>query len=156
MGYHMSYMKVLLLSDIKTLGKKGEIKEVSEGYARNFLIRQGLAEVVTAQTTAMIDARKKKEQKMKALETKEVEKLFSKLNGRKITVAAKVAGGTTLYSSISPALIADELEEVFGVEVETNDVILEAPIKMVGTYEILVRCSRDMRARLTLTVEALN
>lgn len=154
--YHISYMKILLLSDVATLGKKGEIKEVSEGYARNFLIRQGLAEIATAGTLAMIGARKKKEEKLKAAEAKEAHKLFSKLNGRTLTIAAKVAGGTTLYSAVSPAAIVDELEELFHVEVETRDILIDDPIKMIGTYEIRIRCSKELNARLIVKVEALN
>ncbi|HRH23187.1 MAG TPA: 50S ribosomal protein L9 [Candidatus Magasanikbacteria bacterium] len=149
-------MKVLLLSDIKTLGKKGEIKEVSEGYARNFLIRQGLAEIATSKTLSMIDSRKRKAEKAKAEEEKIHRKVFSGLNGRNITVAAKVAGGTTLYSAVSPATIAEELEEVYKVEIDPADIVIEKPIKIVGTHQIFIECSKDLKAKMNVIVEALD
>ncbi len=149
-------MKVLLLSDIKTLGKKGEIKEVSEGYARNFLIRQGLAEIATSKTLSMIDSRKRKADKVKAEVEKSHRKVFSALNGRSITIPAKVAGGTTLYSAVSPATISEELEEVYKVEIDPADIVIETPLKIVGTHKILVVCSKDLKAKMNVIVEALD
>ncbi len=151
-----SHMKVLLLSDVKTLGKKGEIKEVSEGYARNFLIRQGLAEIATSKTLSMIDSRKRKADKAKAEVEKSHRKVFSVLNGRSITIPAKVAGGTTLYSAVSPATISEELEEVYKVEIDPADILIERPLKIVGTHKIVVVCSTDLRAKMNVIVEALD
>jgi large subunit ribosomal protein L9 len=149
-------MKVLLLSDVNTLGKKGEIKEVSEGYARNFLIRQGLAEVVTQKTTAMLEARKRKELKVQTDAEKAGRKIFGILNGKKLVVWAKVAGGTTLYSAVSPAIIADRIEQEFKIEIESQDISIEAPIKAIGIHEVGVACTRDLIARVVVHVEALD
>ncbi len=149
-------MKVLLLNDVQTLGKKGEIKEVSEGYARNFLIRQGLAEIVTEKTLAMILSRKRKEEKLKTEIEKKSRSIFSTLNNRTLSIGAKVAGGTTLYAAVSPATIAEELEEVFHIEIEPVCIRIEKPIKIVGTHHILVDCGTEMYARLTVVVEALD
>lgn len=149
-------MKVLLLSDVQTLGKKGEVKEVSEGYARNFLIRQGLAEIVTPKTMEMLQARKRKAEKIKVNEAKEHKKIFNTLNRKSIVVAAKVAGGTTLYSAVSPAQIADEIEEVFKIEIEPKQIVIENPIKTVGTYNVIIECDKDLNARLAIQVEALD
>ncbi len=149
-------MKVLLLSDVQTLGKKGEIKEVSEGYARNFLIRQGLAEIATSKTFSMIDSRKRKADKVKAEEEKKHRKVFSALNGRSITIPAKVAGGTTLYAAVSPATISEELEEVYKVEIDPADIVIETPLKIVGTHKIVIVCSKDLKAKMNVIVEALD
>ncbi len=149
-------MKVLLLSDVKTLGKKGEVKEVSEGYARNFLVRQGLAEIATGKTMEMVAARARKAEKILLQEAKEHRKMFTALNGKSITVAAKVAGGTTLYSAVSPAHIADEIEEVFDILIEPHDIVIDEPIKTVGTHAIVVRCDKDLHAQMKISVEALD
>lgn len=150
------YMKVLLLRDVPTLGKKGEVKEVSEGYARNFLIHKGFAEVVTQKTMDMLQAAKRKVDKAKAVEEKLGRKIFSTLNGKKLVVWAKVAGGTTLYSAVSPARIADRIEEEFGVEVDTQDIDIPEPIKVVGVHEVMVVCNKNVKARLSIQVESID
>jgi large subunit ribosomal protein L9 len=147
-------MKVLLLTDIQQLGKKGEIKEVSEGYARNFLIRQGKASVVTSKTLEMVAARKRKEEKIQHDAQKAARKMLSTLNGKTVVVYAKVAGGTTLYSAVSPLTIADTLEEVYKIEIETMDIIIDAPLKVVGTHRVGVRCGNGLVAWVTVVVEA--
>lgn len=156
MRYHMSIMKVLLLNDVKTLGKKGEIKEVSEGYARNFLIRQGLAEVVTAKTIEMIGAQQRKKQKIQIAQEREGQKIFSSLNGKTLIVWVKVAGGTTLYSAVSPAQIVDRIEEEFSLEIEPELVIISEPIKKIGTYMVAIKCNTNLTAKLKITVESID
>ena len=156
MRYHMSIMKVLLLNDVKTLGKKGEIKEVSEGYARNFLIRQGLAEVVTAKTIEMIGAQQRKKQKIQIAQEREGQKIFSSLNGKTLIVWVKVAGGTTLYSAVSPAQIVDRIEEEFSFEIEPELVIISEPIKKIGTYMVAIKCNTNLTAKLKITVESID
>ena len=156
MRYHMSIMKVLLLNDVKTLGKKGEIKEVSEGYARNFLIRQGLAEVVTAKTIEMIGAQQRKKQKIQIAQEKEGQKIFGSLNGKTLIVWVKVAGGTTLYSAVSPAQIVDRIEEEFSLEIEPELVIISEPIKKIGTYMVAIKCNTNLTAKLKITVESID
>lgn len=149
-------MKVLLLNDVQTLGKKGEIKEVSEGYARNFLIRQGLAEIATGKTMEILEARKRKIEKIKALEEREVRKVVNLLNGKTIVVAVKVAGGITLYSAVSPSQIADEIEEMFNIEIEPKQIIIQEPIKTVGTHKVVFTSEKGLTAKLTVNVEALD
>lgn len=149
-------MKVLLLNDVTTLGRRGEIKEVSEGYARNFLIRQGLAEIVTPKTMEMLNARKRKAEKLKAEEEKEDRKLISLLNEKTVVVPVKVAGGTTLYSAVSPSQIADEIEEMFSIEIEPKQIVIDEPIKTIGTYRVFFVSKKNLKAKLTIRVEALD
>lgn len=152
----MSYMKVLLLSDVKTLGKKGEVKEVSEGYARNFLVRQGLAEVVTLKTVEMLEAQKRKVQKSQIAREKEENRIFNSLNGKNIIVWVKVAGGITLYSAVSPAQITDRIEEEFKIEIEPEHVLIQDPIKAVGTYTVRIKCNASLVAKLMIKVESID
>ncbi len=156
MGYDITYMKGLLLNDVKTLGKKGEIKEVSEGYARNFLVRQGFAEIATSQTLTMLDARDKRIAKLKAQEEKEGRKVFTTLNGKNLVVWDKVSGGTTLYSAISPSQIADRIEQEFKLEVDIKDIIIDEPLKRVGDYTVMVKCNSNLKAQLNVKVESID
>ncbi len=151
-GYDMSYMKVLLLEDVKQLGKKGEIKEVSEGYARNFLIRNGLVEAATRETMNMINARKKKVEKLKALEEKSEQKIFNTIHKKSVTVHSKVALGGTLYSAVSARDIVEEIKNKFKIEIDPEKIVIDTPMKSIGMHKAEIVCGKDLKGKITVEV----
>jgi large subunit ribosomal protein L9 len=147
-----NHMKVILIEDVNNLGKKGEVKEVAEGYARNFLLPRKLVQVATEKTIKNLELElvRKNETEKKQLE----EKLQSvqKIKGKKIIIRSKEKKGK-LFGSISARDISRELGKE-GVSVDEGKVILKDPIKKIGEYEVRIELAKDVAANITLIVES--
>jgi len=148
-------MKVFLLQDVAQLGKKGDIVNVSEGYARNFLIPKGLVEVATATTVASINLRKKKQEKLKKQVAKKVRSIHSTLHGNSISLSARVGASGTLYSAVSPKQITESVHRTYGIVLTPKCVRILEPIKSVGVHHITIMCDRDLIADMTVRVSGL-
>lgn len=146
-------MEVILLKEIKRLGKPGETKRVAGGYARNYLIPRGLAVPATAA------ARRREAERAAAQARRQAnEKVVTKarvLDLQTVELVFKVKAGESgrLYGSITPADIADGLAERIGEEVDRRKVLLEGPIKEIGTSEVEVRLYPEATIRVTVIVE---
>lgn len=128
-------MNVVLLKEVQGLGHAGDVKDVSDGYGRNFLIPRGLAAVLTAENLRAVEVEKfKKEKAVKNLK-KVKDKLAKKIFGKKFEIAAKADETGTLYAKIDAKAIASELAEQ-GFKIEANEIKLPAPIKKIGEYEV--------------------
>ena len=145
-------MKVILTSDVEKLGKSGELKDVADGYARNFLIRQKLA--VPAAGGAFrawqhdIASREEKRKR----EREEAEIAATRIGSTTLTMGVKVGEGGKLYGSITAKDIADALGRR-GIVVDRHKVDLEEPLKSLGTYKVAVKVYAGMAPEVTVIVE---
>ena len=137
-------MKVVLLQDVKSIGKKGELKEVSDGYARNFLLPRKLAKEANAQAmNELKNAEAAKEYKIKT-ETDQARKNAEALNGKTVKIFAKAGQGGKLFGSVT----AREL----GVKVDKRKIVLENEIKAYGSYNFDVKLYNGITATVTVAV----
>ncbi|MFA6159908.1 MAG: 50S ribosomal protein L9 [Parcubacteria group bacterium] len=146
-------MKIILLQDIKSLGKKGDVKDVAEGYAQNFLLPKKLAGVATENTIKFFQSQKEKEQKNKIAETERLRNLASTLKDKKITIEAKEKKGK-LFGSITVKNIKEALEKE-GLNILENSIIIKQAIKKVGEYEIEIKLSEEIREKIKLEVKGV-
>lgn len=146
-------MKVILKTDVKGSGKKGDIIEVSEGYAKNFLLKKNLAEPATA--ASMNEALQKKQalEFHKAEELKAMQALAASLKGKKITLAIKTGENGKLFGSVTSAQIAQELAAA-GFDVDKKKILLKEPIKTLGTYTVSIRLMEKVETEITVEVVA--
>jgi len=145
-------MKVVLVKDVKNLGKRGEVKEVADGYARNFLIPNGLAEPATQSVQEKMTRIAQTEAKQKQEQEKKMKELAQKITGKEITVYSK-AEKEKLFGAISPKTIADQIKKEGWGEIEEEMVKIAEPIKKVGKYSIKLKLSDSVEAKITLLVE---
>ncbi len=145
-------MKVLLLQDVKNVGDKYEVKNVSDGYARNFLLKQGLAVVATSQQLAKIESMKKKQEKEREKEVQKAKELAEKLAAIETTMKLKVGEKEELYEAVTAKKIADSLSEK-GLAVKKEQVLLEKPIKSLGSYEVDIKLPFDVSTKTVVTIK---
>ena len=126
-------MKVILLSDVKGQGKKGEIVNVSDGYARNFLFPRNLAQEANAQNLNSAQVRQDAAAHKKAVEKKNAEELAAQLADRGVTIQAKCGSTGRLFGAITNAEIAEALSAQTGLDIDKKKVVLQNPIKELGT-----------------------
>ena len=146
-------MKVVLLQDVKGQGKKGEIVEVNEGYARNFLVKKGLAEVATASKINDINQKKAAADFHHAEEVKATRELAKEINGKTFTVKIKAGQGGKVFGSVTVANVADALVAA-GYNVDKKRVVLAQPIKNVGVYDVDLKFMEGISAKIKISVEA--
>ena len=137
-------MEVLLLQDVPNLGKAGEIKKVSDGYARNYLIPQGLAKLATPGVKKQAEQIRKAAEKRRQQARRDAEALAERIAQLTLQFTAKVGETGRLYGSITAAQIAERLSEELGVEIDRRTLGLEHPIRELGTYEVPVRLMADL------------
>lgn len=146
-------MKVILLEDVKSLGKKGEMVEVSTGYARNFIIPKKKGIEATAQAMNDLKLQKANEAKV-AKELKEAaEKLAADLKDNPVTLKVKTGAGGKLFGAISSKEIAAAILEQKGLEIDKKKIVLDEPIKELGTHIVKAKLHKDVQAQLTVKVE---
>ncbi len=146
-------MKVILLQDVKTLGKKGEIKEVAEGYARNFLIPRGLVIEATASNLKRHQGEEKKLEDQKAKAQSEASKLAQRIDGQVFEVTARTGEGGRLFGSITSSDIASALKKR-KIIVDKRKIELNEPIKSLGTYSIRVKLHPNVTANMEVVVKS--
>ena len=144
-------MKVIFLKDVKGSGKKGEIAEVSDGYARNFLIKKGLAEEATAVKINSLNIKKGAEDFHRQEEIKALKEEAKKLNGTQITLKIKCGENGKVFGSVTAKEIADELASL-GYTVDKKRVMLKDPIKLLGVYAVDVKFLPDVIAKIKVNV----
>ncbi|MEN6333885.1 MAG: 50S ribosomal protein L9, partial [Phycisphaerales bacterium] len=138
-------MKVLLCEDIKKLGWLGDVVEVNEGYARNYLLPQRLAKVATEGNIRSIAEEKAKRSEQRLQERRRIEKAVAAVNGAEAVLAAKANEQGVLFGSVTEALIAANLRSQ-GFQVADEIVKLSEHIKQVGTHEVTLRFAEDLTA----------
>ena len=128
-------MKVILLEDVKKVGKKGEIVEASDAYARNVLLRQKLAVEATGKACNDLKLQKANDEKVAAENLAEAEALKKKIEASSVTLKVKTGEGGRLFGSVSSKEISEAIQQQIGVEVDRKKIVVENPIKNVGRTE---------------------
>lgn len=144
-------MKVIFTQDVKGTAKAGEVKEVSEGHARNFLIPRGIAMEASASNLKMLEDRKKAEEKKAAKLKAEAQELAGRLEARTITLKAKAGEGGKLYGAITAKEIAQETKKQTQLEIDKRKIDME-PIRSLGSYHLTVKVHPEVSAKLKVHV----
>ena len=147
-------MKVILLNEVKPLGKKGAIVEVAEGYARNYLLPRNLATEANKGALTMLDEQKKAHAKREAQVLAETQELAKLLESKPVAVRAKAGGNGKLFGTVTNADIADAITQVFSVAVDKHKIEVKNSIKALGTYPIEIRLGKNIVAKTTVCVVA--
>ncbi|NLD83866.1 MAG: 50S ribosomal protein L9 [Clostridiales bacterium] len=145
-------MKVILLADVKGTGKKQEIVNVSDGYARNFLFPKKLAMEATPGAAREVERRQAAERQRETERRLAAEKKASSLRGKVVTVAAKCGAQGRLYGSVTGAEIAEALKAQHGVEIDKRKIELSEPIRTVGETDIVVKLYTEISAKMIVRV----
>ena len=145
-------MKVIFLKDVLNVARAGEIKEVASGYGRNFLIPQKLALLANSQALNLVESQHRMRARQHAESETELLELARELEGKEITLKARVGAKDRLYGSITSADIATELRDSAGLVVDKRKIDLAEPIRQLGSYEVVVRLGKDIIPRIQVTV----
>ena len=146
-------MKVILLTDVKGKGKKGQMIEVSDGYARNFMLPKKLAIEATADAINTMRMNDKATQERIAKEKAEALALSKQLREMTLVVTAKGGGAGRLFGSVTNQEIADALEKKSGIKLDKRKIVISNPIKAVGTYTVNCKLGYEITAPLTVKIE---
>jgi large subunit ribosomal protein L9 len=144
-------MKVIFLQDVKGQGKKGEIKEVSEGYARNFLIPKGVVQIATDGAKKSLDQQAASAQKKKENEKNEFKALAAKLSEMTIVIKAKAGEGGRLFGAITSKQIAEALE-AHKISIDKRKIELDDPIRILGITKVTVKLYPEVKGMLNVQV----
>ena len=146
-------MKVILLQDVKGKGKKGQMIEVSDGYARNFMLPRKLAIEATADAINTMKMNDKATQERIAREKAEALALSKQLREMTLVVTAKGGGAGRLFGSVTNQEIADTLKTKAGINLDKRKIVISDPIKSVGTYTVTCKLGYEINAPLTVKIE---
>ena len=146
-------MKVILTKDIAALGHLGTVVDVAKGYARNYLIPQGLAMEATKGNLAQVEQVKAKYAVVRGKEQEAALAKVAGLEGVSVTIAQRVGEGERLYGSVTAAMIAEALAAK-GHDIDRKQIDLEEPIKKLGTYEVTVRLAPEVKGSISVEVVA--
>ena len=146
-------MKVILTQDVKGKGKKGQLIDVSDGYARNFLLPRKLAQEATADNINTMKMNDKATAERIAREKAEALEISKKLRAMTLVVKAKGGGAGRLFGSVTNQEIADALEKNGGIKLDKRKIVIADPIKAVGTYTVNCKLGYEISAPLTVKIE---
>lgn len=145
-------MKVILLQDVKSLGRQGDVKEVAEGYARNFLVPKGLAALATEANLRALAQRKQAVQIREQHEEDEARQIAERLQGLKIAIGAKTGESGRLFGSVTSKDIAEAVQKKTRIELDRKKIDLPEGLKQLGQYEVPIRLHRAVTATITVDV----
>lgn len=145
-------MKVILLGEIKGKGGEGDVVDVAQGYAENYLFPKKLAVAATKGNLKQLEERRNNIEKREAVRIADADTLKETLEGKSVVVDAKVGDEGVLFGSVTSAMIADAVKAQLGVELDRKRIELGKPIKMAGSHEVVVSLYREIRATLTVLV----
>jgi large subunit ribosomal protein L9 len=148
-------MKVILLQDVKGTGKKGDVKEVSDGYARNCLIKKGLVVEATNENLNKLKGQQSSAQHKVDLEVQNAKEIAQIIDGKRVSVKAKAGKNGKLFGSVTAGHIADALEQQYNVKVEKKKIALKLEIKAFGSYEAEVKLYKGISAKIIAEVTEL-
>ena len=148
-------MKVYLLQNVERVGLAGELLNVSEGYAKNFLFPKKLAVQITPANEKIYLAKIKTVENRKAVIESETSMLSEKISGLVVKLQEKVHDDKKLYAAVSASEIADALKAQHGIAVSKSQVLIEKSIKTVGQHEVVIKLSSKLQPRITVAISAL-
>ena len=146
-------MKVILLEDVKSLGKKGELVEVNDGYARNFILAKKLGVEATARNMNDLKLKKAHEDKLAAQRLEEAKAFAEELKNGQVTLKTKAGEGGKLFGSISSKEIAQAAKEQQGLDIDKKKLVLPNPIKAVGTTVVPIKLHPQVTGELKVVVQ---
>lgn len=153
-------MKVIFLKDVSGEGNTGEVKEVRKGYARNFLLPQGLALAATPAVIKQVELRLQREISAEIVDRAKLVELAQQIEGSEVHLQTRIGAGDRLFGSVTAADIAEELNRVISQSApETTSLIdkriidIGKPIRQAGSYEVTVKLAKDLKPRVTVVVE---
>lgn len=144
-------MKVILLQDVEKVGKKFEIREVADGYAKNFLFPKKLAQIATKNAAAWAQTQQEIAAKVTEKELQEMQAKASQMDGQEITINVNVGEKDQLFESVTAQKIAEKLKEG-GFEIDKKQVALKDPIKELGEYPVKISFPHNLEAEIKLTI----
>lgn len=145
-------MKVILQQDVKGHGKKGEMVDVSDGYARNFLLPRKLAITATTDNINTMKLQEKARLAQIEREKEEAREIVKKLEGCMVKISAKAGDSGKLFGSVTAKEISEALEKQFSISIEKNKVVLSDPIKAFGTYEVKCKLGHEISGKINVVV----
>lgn len=147
-------MKVILKADVKGSGKKGDILEVSDGYAKNFLFKKGLAEPATASGVNAVTQQRTAQAFHKAENERQLRELAVKLNGTEVTVPIRAGENGKTFGSVTTAQVSAALSEL-GYDVDKKKIVMKEQIKQLGVYDMEIRFMEKVSTKIKVKVVAL-
>ncbi|MGL4760095.1 MAG: 50S ribosomal protein L9 [Sarcina sp.] len=144
-------MKVILLKDVKNLGKKGDVIEASDGYARNYLFPRKLAEQATDNSLHILNAKKTIERKAKLAEVEAAQKLAEELRDKVVKVTGKSGDGGRLFGAITNKDVAGLIEKEYKIKIDKKKILMET-IKVLGTYTIEIKIYPEITTKMKVMV----
>lgn len=146
-------MKVILIKDVKGSGKAGDVLNVADGYARNFLLARGFAIEATAKNVNDLAGKKAAEQHRLDVAKSEAEATAKNLNGKTLVFKAKAGQNGKLFGSVTSATISEMLKKQFGENVDKKKIVLASDIKAYGDYSVEIKMTQGVSAKMTVKVE---
>lgn len=145
-------MKVILVKDVKGSGKAGDTLNVAEGYARNFLLKNGLAVEASAKNLNELAGKKASEQHKLDVEKAENEKIAAALEGKDVTITAKAGQGGKLFGAVKTSAVAEAIAKQHSVKIDKKKIVMNSEIKSFGDFEATIKMSQGVSCRLTVKV----
>jgi large subunit ribosomal protein L9 len=145
-------MKVILKADIKGVGKKGEVINASDGYARNFLFPRGLAIEGTEGNLKTYEAQKATEAKKKAQELESAKELAKKISELTVTLKVKAGDNGKLFGSITSKDISEQIKKQHNIDIDKKKIVLDEAIKVAGTYSVEVKVYPEVSSKIKVTI----
>jgi large subunit ribosomal protein L9 len=147
-------MKIILMSDVKSLGTTGTVVEVADGYARNFLLPRGLAAEASKGSLALLEQQRRAKARRDAEAVANAEALGKQLEDLQVTVPAKAGGNGKLFGAVTNANVADAIHAALGVEIDRHKIEIPDNIKSLGSYPVEIRLGKNLVAKTTVKVVA--
>ncbi|MGA8535602.1 MAG: 50S ribosomal protein L9 [Candidatus Tumulicola sp.] len=147
-------MKLILLTEVKSLGKQGEVVDVAEGYARNFLLPRKLATEADKGALAQLGSQQKAQQKRDAQILADAKALAQRLESAKVAVKAKAGGNGKLFGAVTNADVASAIAEALAVAIDKHKIELKSTIKALGSYPVEIKLHKNVVAKATVDVVA--
>lgn len=148
-------MKVVLRQDVENLGEKGSVKNVADGYARNYLIPRGMAVVATPGELKVVATNDAVKQRKIVRQEQELQGLADRINGQKLVFEARAGSNGRLFGSITNGDIAEKLSSVVGTEIDRRKVVIDEAIRTTGDHSVTVNLIGKLRPQVTVTVNGI-
>jgi large subunit ribosomal protein L9 len=148
-------MKLILTSDVKPLGTRGQLVDVKDGYANNYLLRQKLAVAATPGAMKQLEQQQHAKKRKQAEEVANAQEVATQLEQTTIRVAAKAGGNGRLFGTVTNAQVAEALQEQLGVTIDRHKIEMKDGIKALGTYPVEIRLGNNIVAKSAVQVVAL-
>jgi len=147
-------MKIAFLEDIPNVAKAGDIKEVADGYARNYILPKKLGVLASADVASVIEAQRHSRSRKEARREADLVALGQKLEGTEIKLEAKAGSKDRLYGAITAAEIAAQLESQTGISIDKKKIELAEPIRKLGSHQLSIKLGHEVTPKITVTVSA--